>query len=204
MEVAQGRLRGRQVQTRTGGWWRGGSSLVFFSRFNVSLIPIALLLVATTAVLPAAASPSNQLWVCKLGQSPCDNQYLACAGNGGATFACIDNPCYPGPCPDASAPTSNQLWVCTQGHAPCENTDIVCVGNGGATIACVPNPCQLCKPLESAGPTCETMSVDSWAAGATWYNCIHVSGYACTDPVWYGGHGILGWVCEGYTTFGLP
>lgn len=60
-------------------------------------------------------------------------------------------------------------------------------------------------PAVDPEPVCDGVGVDTWAAGASWPGCGRVEGHACTQPAWYGGHGLLGgWVCEGRTSFPLP
>jgi hypothetical protein len=62
----------------------------------------------------------------------------------------------------------------------------------------------MCVPLQ-ANPSCLLVVEENTAfAGVTYHDCYRVDGYVCTEPVWYGGHGIWGWVCEASTPFSLP
>jgi hypothetical protein len=89
--------------------------------------------------------------------------------------------------------------ACLQGVRDCASGDWACVGS-----ICMMQPCQYCVPLQ-ADPVCLVAAEENTQlAGVSYHDCYHVDGYVCVDPVWYGGHGIWGWVCEESTPFSLP
>jgi hypothetical protein len=102
-------------------------------------------------------------------------------------------------CVDVPTDIIQSPRVCLQDVRDCPSGDWACIGD-----LCMMQPCQYCVPLQ-ADPVCLIeVEENTQLAGVTYHDCYHVDGYACTDPVWYGGHGIWGWVCKGATPFSLP
>jgi hypothetical protein len=167
----------------------------------MKLTTTAILILALTGsaigILAPAANAVPQLACSDRLQPSCPD--LVCAGTpSGVRPVCVEDPCRVVDCATLARP------YCIEGQPNCPAGEILCVFPDTLQV-CFTDPCYTtaCYPPE-ASPTCETLSEGIWAAGVTWSNCIHVSGYVCVQPTYYGGHGIWGFECSNALAFGLP
>ena len=152
--------------------------------------------------------------ICVVGETRCIGN-LACVDLSVGPV-CVADPCYTTAC-FASSPESPPVGGCNDVTSECDG-NLVCVWISQQTPQCVRDPCPdfncvspppcACAPFNmnlQANPSCILfVEKNTELAGVTYHDCYYVDGYVCTEPVWYGGHGIWGWVCEASTPFSLP